>query len=65
MITFADTQYDSTNLKNSLVSGDISNIDDIGKFRIENVVEFKKDLSVQLDEDGSELYNLISKLKWD
>lgn len=65
MITFADTQYDSTNLKNSLVLSDISDITDIGKFRIENVVEFKKDLNVQLNEDESELYNLISKLKWD
>ena len=65
MVTFADTQYDSTNLKNSLVFSDISDITDIGKFRIENVVEFKKDLNVQLNEDESELYNLISKLKWD
>ena len=63
--TFTDSQYDSTNLKNSLVIGDSSQNTDVGKFRIENTIEFKKDLSVQLDEDGYELFNLISELKWE
>lgn len=59
-----DSQFNTTNLTNSLVINRQSTDNDIGKLVVSKDVKFNDQLYVELDENTLQLLEFINELNW-